>query len=198
MDNTSTGLRTQDRIEAAQWKKELRNLTVAVSELPKLLQVRAQAEKQQRKRQPGTTAGSSPAASVEASDRAVAACLERAQGCVAALPEACLYRPLVDTVSFLARTAGGAGPGAMTELRTQISALNKLALTDQRALKRAVEFMDLRVQAGRCRPVPSLHTPPFPRTPRLPTPLLLAHMHARNTSGPVATLPFTGHSPFYG
>jgi hypothetical protein len=72
------------------------------------------------------------------------------QKCEKELPQTSLYPPLLSTIVFLvqAQAATGAAADMTTELRANISKLNKLALNDQRALKRAVEFLDLREQAG--------------------------------------------------
>ena len=74
--------------------------------------------------------------------------LESIRSSARGLPEMSAYRPLISSIVFTCENGEPGDASTGQALRSSVSKLQKLALNDQRALKRAAEFMDLRAQAG--------------------------------------------------
>jgi hypothetical protein len=138
MDTASTGLNPKNQEEAEVWKTQIRKLTVILSQLPKQMQERSNKRKNKKQN------NGADLAQIETD---INNTLKAANLYVEYLPPACLYHNLVSTVSSMVNSQIS-DVDVMNEIRVNISKLNKLALNDQRALKRVIEFMDLRVQAG--------------------------------------------------
>lgn len=141
MDTASTGLNPKNQEEAEVWKTHIRKLTVVLSQLPKQMQERSNKRKSGKKQQENH---GNEMSKIESD---IANTLKAANLYIQYLPPACLYNSLVSGISSLVNSQIEE-VDAINEIRVNISKLNKLALNDQRALKRVIEFMDLRVQAG--------------------------------------------------
>jgi len=167
MDTVSAGLNPRSPQEAELWKGCLRKMTVAASKLPDLIQTHAKLLKRPpRKKEDGsaTVTSASPdapndlatrQAAAKAPMQAIGARLSAVRAALDGLPEQCAYRPLVSSLTFLVEQGEPNDPSTQRELRAAISSLNKLALNDQRALKRAADFLALRASAGFAEPTPS-------------------------------------------
>lgn len=141
MDSASTGIdQPEDLDQAQQWRSAIQQLSVASSRLPKLLQDRAA-----RKRRLRLGNGDSQS-EAEKSDHVVLEALNELTRIVQALPSESEYHSFVQDFQYLTEAQPKAN--VLPSVRRTVSKVQKLALTDQRALKRRMEFLQLSRKAN--------------------------------------------------